>query len=122
MTYARITAAKAATPATAKELPKELAAPVKAIGEPVGLTGAPVAGALPVPAGAELAPTGLAGAELAPAGTLLAPTGDAGAELAAAGLTVTVDRMVVGTQVLTVMTETTGAELALTGLAGALLD
>ena len=94
MTYARRTAAKAATPATAMELPKELAAPWKAIGELVGFTGAPVWGAFPVPAGAEPERTGAAGAELAPA-----------------GLTVTVETMVVGTQVLTVMTETTGAAL-----------
>jgi len=50
MTYARRTAAKAATPATAMEPPKVLAEPVKAIGE---LVGEPVAFMpAPVPVGA----------------------------------------------------------------------
>lgn len=49
VTYARRTAAKAATPATAMEPPKVLAEPVKAMGEPVGLATEPVAGAAPEP-------------------------------------------------------------------------
>lgn len=130
MTYARITAAKAATPATAMEPPKVLAEPVKAMGDWVGLMAEPVPAATPETR--ELAPAGLAGAELAPAGEAgaaepapapaaaeLAPAGEAlAAEVAPAWLfRVTVDTMVVGMQVLMVTTETAGDELA--GLAGA---
>ena len=109
--YARKTATTAARPAATKEPLKVLAAPVK--GTMVGEMGeVPLRPPTPVPDGAAPPLAGEAGT--------LPPTGDTGTLVA--GVTVTVDRMVVGMQVLTVMTEITGAGLLPTGETGTLVE